>query len=58
MTNLAREVEQVIERYQGQDRVGHYQNLQTTELLKKGPEEELDALQINMDHENLDRLYE
>jgi len=58
MTNLAQEVENVIERYQGVDRVGRYQSLQTTELLKKGPEEELDALQMEMDHENLDKLYE
>jgi len=58
MTTLAEEVQEVIERYQGQDELRQYQNLQTTELLKKGPKEELDTLQTRMAHENLDMLYE
>lgn len=58
MTTLAEEVQQVIERYQGQDELGRHQDMQTTELLKKGPEEELDALQTKMAHDNLDSLYQ
>lgn len=58
MTTLADEVERVIERYQGQDQLNQYQNMRTTELLKKGPEEELDTLQTQMAHDNLDSLYE
>lgn len=58
MTTLAEEVQEVIERYQGQDQLREYQTLQTTELLKKGPEQELDTLQTRMAHENLDMLYE
>lgn len=58
MTTLAEEVQEVIERYQGEDQLGKYQDLRTTELLKKGPEEELDGLQTRMAHESLDELYE
>lgn len=57
MTTLAEEVEQVIERYQGQDNLRKYQDMQTTELLKKGPKEELDSLQTRMAHNNLDEVY-
>lgn len=58
MTTLAEEVEEVIERYQGQDNLEQYQDMQTTDLLKKGPEEELDGLQPRMAHGNLDQIYQ
>lgn len=58
MTTLAEEVQQVIEKYRGRDELGRYQDMQTTELLKKGPQEELDALQTKMAHDNLDSLYQ
>lgn len=58
MTTLAEEVQQVIEKYRGQDELGRYQDMQTTELLKKGPQEELDGLQTKMAHDNLYSLYE
>ena len=58
MTELAQEISETIRKYRGDAGLEEYTNRPTTDLLKKGPKEDLDQLYNDMGLSELDRLYE
>ena len=57
MVTLSQEIENVIQKYQGETVLEQYHDMQSTDLLRRGPEEELDSMDpLNL--EAVERIYQ